>query len=124
MEILKHSCWNCSTMAFRRKPSSLTTAIWNANGRLKSQKVEFLDFVQRYQLGIVLVNETHFRGQDRFSIANFTTYSNDRQGARRGGTTILVNSNLDHHVNSISDLRQMECTSVVVTTFDVYGFRV
>lgn len=54
----------------KRKPISLQMAFWNANA-LFNRKLELGFFVTRYDLDVVLVNETHLREGDIARMANY-----------------------------------------------------
>lgn len=98
-----------------RRPTSLATAYWNANG-IKTRKEELIEFAQRHQLDVIMVNETHLRPADRISLPNYITYRDDRQNNRGGGTAIFIKYSIDHYLNTTPDLNHMEATSITVRT--------
>ncbi|GJQ88801.1 hypothetical protein Trydic_g13294 [Trypoxylus dichotomus] len=100
-------------LARPRKPQPLQIAFWNANG-LTTKKTELEQFVQRYQLDVVLIGETHLRASNRLTLPNFRVYRADREDARGGGTAILVKSTIEHHADLALELINIEATAVTV----------
>ncbi|GJQ67497.1 hypothetical protein Trydic_g8321 [Trypoxylus dichotomus] len=98
-----------------RRPQSMTIAFWNANG-LPPKKYELEEFIQRQQLDAVLTGETHLPASNRLSFRNFRVYRTDREGAREGGTAILIKSTIDHHADHhlALDLNNIEITAITV----------
>ncbi|GJQ70712.1 hypothetical protein Trydic_g645 [Trypoxylus dichotomus] len=96
-----------------RKPQSLQIAFWNGNG-LTTKKTEMEEFVQRHQLDSVLIGETHLRASNGFSLRYFRVHRTDREGARGGGTPVLIKSTIDHHAELALDLHNIEATAITV----------
>ncbi|GJQ79034.1 hypothetical protein Trydic_g8736 [Trypoxylus dichotomus] len=95
------------------RPQSLTAAFWNANG-LSNKKTELEEFIQRHQMDVLLIGETHLRANDRLSLRNFRVYRTDREGARGGGTAIMIKSSIDHYAGRELDLHNIEATNITV----------
>ena len=83
---------------------------WNANG-VKKQKTELQHFAEQHKIDIILINETHLKPSDRFTLANYRTYRND--GTGWGGTAILVKYNISHYETPTPALNTVEATTIV-----------
>lgn len=96
-------------------PDFIKTAFWNADSVLP-KKNELEEFIYRYELDLVAINETWLKPSTNFRIANFITYRADRTGDG-GGTTILIKSNLRHFdEGKIEGLKHIEANCVVLQT--------
>ena len=91
--------------------------MWNANG-VGRQRNGVEEFLERHNVDVLLVGETHLAEADTFKVRNYITYRNDRDATiRSGGTAVLIKRCIEHA--QLCDLRTtggLESTSVVVTT--------
>lgn len=94
---------------------NLTAAIWNAEG-IKGKKTEIEHFISQYNVDILLANETHLRGGERFRLRNMVSYRTDRQLQQGGGTAIFLRRSFIHHQEVIPPLTDMEATAVTIST--------
>lgn len=69
---------------------------WNANG-IRQKICELIDFLNRFKIDIMLVNETKLSVKDRFRIRNYTCERYSRDNAA-GGVMILVRNNIPYKV--------------------------
>ncbi|GJQ75498.1 hypothetical protein Trydic_g17585 [Trypoxylus dichotomus] len=65
-------------------------------------------------MDVLLIGETHLRASDRLSLRNFRVYRTDREGARGGGTAIMIKSSIDHYAGRELDLHNIEATNITV----------
>lgn len=69
---------------------------WNANG-IKRQRSPFIDFLERHQITVACITETHLLQTENFRIPGFITYRKDRETAHAsGGVAILIKRKLKH----------------------------
>ena len=61
----------------RRNLHSFSIGIWNANG-LRAKSAEFKDFIERNNLDVILVTETHFSQGNCVRVANYELFNVDR----------------------------------------------
>lgn len=96
-------------------PDVINAAFWNADG-VTPKRNELEEFVNRYSLDLVTINETWLKASSKFKLANFTTYRADRLGDG-GGTAILVKKNLKHYEEAkIEGMEHVEANCVVLQT--------
>lgn len=93
----------------------LTAAIWNANG-LRHKKLEIERFIQAHKIDVLMVNETHLRGGERFNLRNMLGYRDDSVNRQRGGTAIFIRRSLIHHRLETPPLNNIEATAVTAPT--------
>lgn len=67
-------------------------ATFNING-FKNKKLEIINFVEHYEIDILLVQETWLKGE-RFTFPNYNIFRNDRSLRPLGGTMVLVKKNI------------------------------
>ncbi|GJQ67637.1 hypothetical protein Trydic_g8428 [Trypoxylus dichotomus] len=65
-------------------------------------------------MDVLLIGETHLRASDRLSLRNFRVYRTDREGARGGGTAIMIKSSIDHYAGRELDLHNIDPTNTTV----------
>ncbi|GBN25523.1 hypothetical protein AVEN_199936-1 [Araneus ventricosus] len=86
---------------------------WNANG-LFGKIAELREFLDRNSPDLVLLQETHMSGLDRYYFANYTFYSNPRRTHfKRRDTGILIKNSIPHHYLPNPLLHHVEATMVV-----------
>jgi hypothetical protein len=72
-----------------------------------------VQFLSDHGIYICLINETHLvLGQD-FRMANYVCHRKDRP-TQGGETVILVRRGIDHYSVPVSNLQQMEATTICV----------
>lgn len=69
---------------------------WNANG-IRHKTCELIEFLNRYKIDIMLVNETKLSTKDRFKIKNYSCERYSRDNAA-GGVMILVKNNIPYKI--------------------------
>jgi hypothetical protein len=90
----------------------LKILIWNAHC-VKNKKSELLNFIAKYNVDVLLLNETWLTNADNFSIPNFQMYRTDRI---RGGTAIIIKSSILHSFSSGIKENYAEATSIRIFT--------
>ncbi|GFY15052.1 probable RNA-directed DNA polymerase from transposon X-element [Trichonephila clavipes] len=86
-----------------------------------------LDFIDKHAPDLLLLQETHLRPENSFSIPNYICYRNNRTNSARGwgGTAILIKRNISHfHVPYPTLLTGVEATLVELTRTDQEPFLV
>ncbi|GJQ67191.1 hypothetical protein Trydic_g8100 [Trypoxylus dichotomus] len=96
-----------------RKPQSPQITFRNANC-LAAKKTDLEEFIQRHQLDVVLIGETHLRASNGLTFLNFRVHRTAREGTRGGGTAILIKSTIDDHADLALDLNHIEATAITV----------
>jgi hypothetical protein len=75
----------------------LQLALWNAND-LSQQTEELKTFTSIYNIGVMLISETHFNEKSYLKLPNYTTYhTNHPAGTARGGTAIVIKNCIKHN---------------------------
>lgn len=97
----------------KRQPASLKIAYWNANG-LYSKKEEVKHFINKHQLDVLLVNETHLKPCQKPNISHYNLYKNDRTTSNGGGTAIYIRNTISHCELPTVDTNLMEITSLQI----------
>ena len=69
--------------------SKILIAHWNANGFSEEKSIELTDFIKKYKIDVVLLNETKFHPKNKCSLPGYTCYRKDRasNAARRSLAT-------------------------------------
>jgi hypothetical protein len=79
-------------------PNSINAAFWNARGLL-SGRDELGEFANRYELDVILVNETQLRNTHRDpKIPGYILHRRDRPYGPGGGVAIYVWNSITHCV--------------------------
>ncbi|XP_045466746.1 uncharacterized protein LOC123675431 [Harmonia axyridis] len=102
-------------LEYRRKPKSLEIAVWNADG-ITNKKDEFEDFLNRHEVDVALVCETHLKPCLSLKIRNYQTYRRDRNDDRKGGTAILIKKSIAHSEIDLPDLQHLEANAITMYT--------
>ncbi|KAJ8877366.1 hypothetical protein PR048_021820 [Dryococelus australis] len=88
---------------------------WNTNGMwIKLYELE--QIIEAYGMDILLVNETGLKPQHRLHIHNYENYRNDRIGAPKGVTAIIIKITIQHHRITLPPLDHIEATAISVQT--------
>ncbi|GBM54977.1 putative RNA-directed DNA polymerase from transposon X-element [Araneus ventricosus] len=87
---------------------------WNAKGFF-GKITELREFLDCNNPDLVLLQETHMSGLDRYYYANYTFYSNpSRTHFKHRGTGILIKNSIPHHYLPNPLLHHVEATMVIV----------
>ena len=88
--------------------------LWNANG-IQKHKNELELVLLTEKIDICLIAETHFTTQSYLKICNYETYqSNHPMNNARGGSAILVRSNIDHYPGAMISKDEFQATTITV----------
>lgn len=88
---------------------------WNANG-LQNKRSTFIEFLERHNVNIACICETHFVPHKPFKIPGYTIYRQDRDCAiASGGTAIFIKKNIQHHQILIPTLSTLEAVAIKIT---------
>ena len=96
--------------------NNLRILYWNCRGASK-KRLELLELVQRKNIDIILLNETHLNNSQQFKLPNFHSYITNRPQRLGhpawGGTAILINRKIVHHQIKITT-SSIENTSIQI----------
>lgn len=83
-------------MSFTLKMNhNLIISHWNANG-LTERRLEFITYLETYDIDIMLLLETRFTQKTYFTIQGYNCYfTNHPSGNAHGGTGVLVKNKLN-----------------------------
>ena len=88
--------------------------LWNANGITK-HKNELELILNSKNIDICLVSETHFTKQSHLQIPRYTVYHTIHpMNCARGGSAVIVRSNIKHHQGTDISMNEFQVTSIVV----------
>lgn len=71
----------------------LTLAHWNAEG-VRLKKTELRNFLQKHNIDVCAIQETHLKPNHRFIIRGYETYRQDRQNRPKVGVITLVRNTI------------------------------
>lgn len=77
----------------------LNICTWNASG-IRHKVSELIEFLSRFKIDLMLINETKLSAKDRFKIRGYTCERYNRDNAA-GGIMILVKNNVPYKVVKI-----------------------
>lgn len=93
---------------------NLTICNFNANG-LKRQRSEFITFLDRHNIDLICISETHLVPNEIFKIPKYETYRNDRISQEAsGGVAIAIKKSLRHNSYSLPSLTSIEAVCVQI----------
>lgn len=93
---------------------SLRIATWNINGLLNN-KTEVNTFLKFQHIDVLLISESHMTDNKSFNVAGYSTYSTCHpDGTAHAGTSILIRSNIKHHLLRSYQTPHIQATSIVV----------
>lgn len=94
--------------------NTLLIAQWNANG-ISQHKLELETFLNRYNIDIMLISETHLTTKNNFKMHGFKIYDTKHpEDKPRGGTAILIKNRIKHYqLDSISK-SNLQATSIAI----------
>lgn len=90
---------------------------WNARGALHRKKTELLSFTITNNIQICLINETHLRTRDKFTLRGFTVYRNDRimpNDVPQGGTAACVRHKIQHASVKLPPFQRLEACAISI----------
>lgn len=99
-------------MANKKIPASLKVSYWNANGLL-NKKNELVHYLNKHNIDVLLVNETHLKPNQIPKIRDYNFYKNDRL-TKGGGVAIYIKNNLSHCELPIIPTEELEIISIQV----------
>lgn len=86
---------------------------WNANGiTTYSHLLQFEHLLERENIHIASLNETHLNENHKTYFKNYLIYRNDRQDSRGGGVAIVVRRNVKHRLLNIINTGGIENISI------------
>lgn len=98
---------------------NLKIAVWNANG-LMNHLLELKTFISINEIDIALISETHFTKKNFAKIDGYDIHTtNHPAGTARGGTAIIVRSDIKHVV--LNSYRENYIQSTAIQIYDKYG---
>lgn len=87
---------------------------WNANGLIQ-RRGELENFLHNEKIDVALISETHLTSNAQLKVRNFDMYHCPHPcGQARGGSAILINSRIKHHVLQNYQTERAQITSVQV----------
>lgn len=89
---------------------------WNAEG-VTNKKVELEHFLQKNNISICCLQETHLQEGTPFKIRGYQVFRSDRQGRRKGGVMTLVRNNINASLTKKS-MEEAEYQVVKIITSD------
>lgn len=85
---------------------------WNCNG-LKQKLSSFTEFLQRYDVPVACVSETHLTPRDRLRIPGYLVYRRDRLADfARGGVAIVVRRDVKHDELPQENFSSLDCIGI------------
>lgn len=92
---------------------------WNADGLTQAEKIyELHRFILFHQINILLLQETHLKNHnyETLNISGYTLYHTARTDGSKGGTGILIKTNIDHCNVTPPPLQNLEITAIKIST--------
>lgn len=88
--------------------------LWNANG-LSQHRQEILIFLKNNKVDVMLISETHFTKKSFIHFPQYTIYNTlHPSGTARGGTAVIIKTNIKHHEIEKYQQDNIQATSVVI----------
>jgi len=88
----------------------LRISVWNANGLCKHTH-----FLQRSNIDILLISETHFTPRSHVKIPNYTIYNTlHPDETAHGGTAIIIRQNVKHYAREEHKQGHIQATSIAI----------
>ena len=92
----------------------LRISVWNANG-LCNHIQEIIPFIQRSNLDILLISETHFTSRSYVKIPNYIVYNTPHPDeTAHGGTAIIIRQNVKHYTREEYKQEHIQATSITI----------
>ncbi|KAH8417258.1 hypothetical protein KR222_007247 [Zaprionus bogoriensis] len=95
----------------------LRILVWNANG-VSTKLPEVECFVRRHSIDVLMLNETHCRGESAPKLFGYEAYTANgpSAGNSRGGAAILVKSNIVHFPLRATSTDKVQLAAIAVQT--------
>jgi Endonuclease-reverse transcriptase len=91
---------------------------WNANG-IKTQTNLFTNYIQKHQIHISCITETHLAINEQFRIPGYTIYRQDRRSrVASGGVAMIIKNQIKHHLLPEIKLNTLECVGIETILID------
>ncbi|KAJ8886890.1 hypothetical protein PR048_013102 [Dryococelus australis] len=88
---------------------------WNARS-VKPHEQEVSEFLQRNNVQIIALTETHLQAGYSFRICNYIIHRRDRPGPHRGRRVALaVHTSIEHQLYQLPELRKLEAVAIKTT---------
>lgn len=99
--------------------SSISITLWNANGLL-SRKLELDQFLEREQVDIALITETHCTAATAYNQSGpyLVYHTFHPSGKARGGVAIYIRNRLQHSLGHSKSTVYLQMTSISLTIRD------
>lgn len=98
----------------------LNITLWNANG-LQNKIHELPYFLHKFNVDILLINETKLLKHDNINIKGYKNYRKDGEGNNRGGgVAIFIKNSLSHqefHINTTLEVIAIEISDMLIITY-------
>lgn len=102
-------------MVIKNLFQNLQLVNWNADG-IKIKRATTIDFLQRHNIDVACISETHLIPVENFKIPGYNIIRNDRNAPfASGGVLILVKKSLKYHEIILPQLINLEATAVNLT---------
>lgn len=96
--------------------TSLHIMEWNANGLLKHQQ-ELQAILNKENIDICLISETHFTKESFIRFKNYSTYhSIHPANTARGGSAVIIKDNIKHYEEEKYITCDIQATNIAVET--------
>lgn len=90
---------------------------WNANG-IKNRMGELIEFIDRFNIDILMINETKCTSKDKLKIRSYTCLRSDRENSA-GGVAIFIRNTVPYRAVKICDSVTLECICIKLVS-DIY----
>ena len=92
----------------------LNLCFFNCNG-ISNKIITVRDYTDKYNIDILMLQETHLKTFNRISFPNHFGYRNDSStGRAKRGTAIFIKRNIPHCANILPPLKAIEATAIDV----------
>lgn len=78
--------------------------------------MEIADYVNKYDIDVLLVSETFLKPNINFYISNYKVYRLDRDTGTKGGVAIIIKSSIKHKIMNSYNLKIIEALQISVQT--------
>jgi len=92
----------------------LRISVWNASGLCKHTQ-EIIQFLQIFDIDILLISETHFTSRSYIKVPNHIVYNTQHPDeTAHGGTAITIRQNVKHHIREEYKQEHIQATSIAL----------
>jgi len=91
----------------------ITIGSWNANG-LKTKIPDVINFLQRQEIDILLIQETHLTNKDKLKLKNFQIQRQDGPNGH-GGLVTLIKNHIPYLHKSLLPTTSLDATAITLT---------